>query len=195
VVYTTLNLCYKIKDILSSQNTPWNVILDWTPYSWGRDSMSFQSPLPFQRGNSNITLALPTHAPQPLQVWSKSGSKKGHFNLEGQTVFRPYHASHWSGVTETSQLGIPPFAPQLLQFGHRQAVMTVTLLLMPKQFFVPISPRLQAGKMILCLQYAIYVLSIRDAEHLPNFSKEFLTKKQVFLETYLRDWSRNFPLS
>jgi hypothetical protein len=100
-----------------------------------------------QRGNSNTTRGTPNHAPQPLQVWSKSGSNTGHFNLEGQTVLRPYHASHGSGVTETSQLGIPPLAPQIYcKFGHNRAVMTGTLPLMPKHIFVRISPRLSAGE-------------------------------------------------
>jgi hypothetical protein len=57
----------------------------------------------------------PPHAPQPVQVWSKSCSKEGHFTLEAETVIRPYHARHCCRVTQTSHVVLPPNAPELLQ--------------------------------------------------------------------------------
>jgi hypothetical protein len=56
-------------------------------------------------------VALPPFDPSSLQVWSKSGSKEGHFILDAETVFRPYLASHCSRVTQTSQVALLSHAP------------------------------------------------------------------------------------
>jgi hypothetical protein len=44
--------------------------------------------------------AIPAPALRAVQDRSKSVSNGGHFTLEAETVFIPYHASHCRGVTE-----------------------------------------------------------------------------------------------
>jgi hypothetical protein len=53
--------------------------------------------------------------PHPVQVWSKTGGNEGHIILEAKTVFRPCLASHWSGVSQTSQVTLPPHTLQPAQ--------------------------------------------------------------------------------
>jgi hypothetical protein len=50
-----------------------------------------------------------------LQVWSKSGSNEGQFTLEAETIFRPYLASHCSGLTLKSEMILPRHAPDPMQ--------------------------------------------------------------------------------
>jgi hypothetical protein len=57
-------------------------------------------------------VALPPDALQVVQVWSKSVSNEGHFTREAETVFRPYLASRWSGVSEKTQIALPALALQ-----------------------------------------------------------------------------------
>jgi hypothetical protein len=57
-------------------------------------------------------------APQPLQVWSKSGSNKGHFTREAETVFHPYLSWHCKGVSNITAT-LFPLAPQTLQVCSR----------------------------------------------------------------------------
>jgi hypothetical protein len=62
--------------------------------------------------NETPYVAISTHVPQPVEVWSKSGDNERHFTLETETVFRPYVASHCSGVTETLHVTLPSHTPQ-----------------------------------------------------------------------------------
>jgi hypothetical protein len=57
------------------------------------------SRIPLKRANKISHVATPHLAPQPVQDWSKSGSKQGHFTIRDKTVFHPYIASHSNGVT------------------------------------------------------------------------------------------------
>jgi hypothetical protein len=56
-------------------------------------------------------VALCTNAPQPTEVWSKSGSKEGHFTLEVKTIFRLYLASHCSWMIHASNVAFSLHAP------------------------------------------------------------------------------------
>jgi hypothetical protein len=47
-----------------------------------------------------------------VQVWSKTGSNKGHFTPEAEAVSRPYLASHMRRVTQLSQVALSPNASQ-----------------------------------------------------------------------------------
>jgi hypothetical protein len=49
-------------------------------------------------------VALPSHAPEPAQVWSTSEGKDRHFTHDTKTVFRLYLAWHSRGVTATSDM-------------------------------------------------------------------------------------------
>jgi hypothetical protein len=60
--------------------------------------------------NQTSGVAVTIHAPEPLDVWSQSGCKEGHFTLRPKH-FRTYLASHSSGVTRTSQMALPLHAP------------------------------------------------------------------------------------
>jgi hypothetical protein len=66
-------------------------------------------------------MALPTHAPQPTQVWSKLVSNERHFTLEGETLPRPYLASYCSGVTQTLHRALHPHAPQSVQVWSKSS--------------------------------------------------------------------------
>jgi hypothetical protein len=66
-------------------------------------------------GDSKFTNATPYHVPQPVKFWSKSGNKEGHFSLDAETVFRLYLGSHWSWVTQTSRVVLPPYPQQTAQ--------------------------------------------------------------------------------
>jgi hypothetical protein len=45
---------------------------------------------------------------QSLRLWWKSVGNEGHFTLDPKTVFRPYLAFHWNGVTETLNMVLVP---------------------------------------------------------------------------------------
>jgi hypothetical protein len=57
-------------------------------------------------------MALPTRAPQPVQVWLKSENNEGHFTLEAGTVFRSYLASHCSAENQISHMALHSQFPQ-----------------------------------------------------------------------------------
>jgi hypothetical protein len=44
-------------------------------------------------------MALPAHAPLIVKVRFKYGCQYGYFTIQAETVFRPYLASHCSGVS------------------------------------------------------------------------------------------------
>jgi hypothetical protein len=46
-----------------------------------------------------------------VQVWSKLRVKKGHFTLQAEIVIRPYLATQRSGVTRTWHISLCPQAP------------------------------------------------------------------------------------
>jgi hypothetical protein len=84
------------------------------------------------------------HALKCLQVWSVSGSNERHTTLKAETFFRRFLASHCSEMTQTSQVALPPHAPQPVRVRNR-AVTKGTLFLRPKEFCLPTSPRIVAG--------------------------------------------------
>jgi hypothetical protein len=85
-------------------------------------------------------MALPPQAPQPVQVWSQWDSNEGHFTLATETVFPPYLASHCSGGLQHHTWHSLDMRHNQRKSGQNQTVRKGTLLLRPKQFFVPISP-------------------------------------------------------
>jgi hypothetical protein len=60
-------------------------------------------------------MAVHGHAPQPLQVFSKSISKEGQFTLASETLFRRYLAWNCSRMRQLSNMAISPNASQPLQ--------------------------------------------------------------------------------
>jgi hypothetical protein len=68
-----------------------------------------------------------------------------HFTHELETLFRPYLASHLSGLTQTPHVAAPPLREKLCKFGGNRAVTKGTLLLRPEEFFVPTSPGVAAA--------------------------------------------------
>jgi hypothetical protein len=57
-------------------------------YYWGRNSFSSLHCLQLQRVDTNIRFSTArTHVPEPVQIWSKSGSNEGHFSSVSHLVF------------------------------------------------------------------------------------------------------------
>jgi hypothetical protein len=64
-------------------------------------------------------LPLSAHTLQAVQVLSKSVGNEGDFTREAEIVFRPYLATHCSGVIETSHLVVPNHATEAVQLWAR----------------------------------------------------------------------------
>jgi hypothetical protein len=95
------------------------------------------SRIPLKRANKISRTATPHLALQPVQDWSKSGSKEGHLTIRDKTVFYPYIASHNNGVTQASHVALTPKAPPTLQVYSDRSVRKSTLLLMTIHFSAP----------------------------------------------------------
>jgi hypothetical protein len=65
--------------------------------------------------NDTAHLALPVRTLQSVEIWSQSVSNEVHFTLEVETIFRPYLASHCSGVNETSNVVLTVHGTQAVQ--------------------------------------------------------------------------------
>lgn len=61
-----------------------------------------------------MTQLLP-HGPEPVEVWSKSGSNQGHCTLAAETLFRSYLEFDFGEVGLISHMLLPTHAPQPVQ--------------------------------------------------------------------------------
>jgi hypothetical protein len=107
-------------------------------YARGRNSFCSLPRLSRCKVNEIPHVALPLHAPQAWQVWSKSGSYKGTFILEAVTVFGLYLASQYCGVKKL-YVALHLHAPQKM-YGRIRAGTMSTLLRNSEQFFVSKTP-------------------------------------------------------
>jgi hypothetical protein len=89
-------------------------------------------------------VALFEHGLQAAQFWWDSVSKEGPFTREAEAGFRPWRASHYSGLTETSHAALTAHALQAMHVWNR-LVTKGHLLEMPKGVLVLFSPRIAAG--------------------------------------------------
>jgi hypothetical protein len=90
-------------------------------------------------------MSLPAHALRVLLVRVNSISNEGHFTLEGETVFRLYLLSHFSGVTEMCHTSSLRMRNEHCKFGWTLSVMKG--LLRPKIFGL-CNPRIAMGWLI-----------------------------------------------
>jgi hypothetical protein len=88
-----------------------------------------------------IYLALPAHALQALQVWSKFVCNEGHITLAAETVFVPLspRISAERGGAETSCVALPAHRNMHGKFGRNRSVIKGTLLMRSKQFFISLA--------------------------------------------------------
>jgi hypothetical protein len=82
-------------------------------------------------------MAFPFHAPQSVQVWSKSSRNKEPFTLEAGTVSRPYFVSHSSGVAQTSHVALPPYGPRPLEVFSESGTNKRQITLVAETVFIP----------------------------------------------------------
>jgi hypothetical protein len=96
-------------------------------------------------------MALRPPSPQPLQVWSKSGSNEGHFTLQAKTVFCLSLASQSSEVTQTSHVAHPPHAVQQLQVLYNLSSNEGRSTLEAERVFCPCRTAVQRGNSTITL--------------------------------------------
>jgi hypothetical protein len=75
----------------------------------------------------------------------KWDGNEGHFTIEAETVFRPYHPTHWFGVTEKRHMELPAHALQAVQVRLIAVSNEGHFTLEAETFFVHISPLFAVG--------------------------------------------------
>jgi hypothetical protein len=106
--------------------------------------------LPYLASHSSVAtetsqMALPSLAPQSVEVWSKPLSKEGHCNLEAETVFPHSLVSHCSVVTVTSSLALYAHAQKSVQLWSKSVSKRGHCNLEGKTVFRPSRLALQVG--------------------------------------------------